>query len=152
MTTEQLIAKQELRELVDEFSILADDRDPKAQGPLFTEDAVLEFQMGSEGEVHEICGRDAIVAAFEGTVGASSNAKAVYHANGQQKVELSDDLNSATGAAYCMATLVTEEEGRDVITTNYVRYADEYVRLDGRWYIKRRRTCFLISEKRPFEG
>ena len=152
MTTEQLIAKQEIRELVDEFSILADNRDAKGQGPLFTEDAVLEFQLGPEGDIHEIPGRDAIVAAFENTVGETSTAKAVYHANGQLLVELADDLQSATGIAYCMATLVNDEDGTDVITTNYVRYADRYVKIDGAWYIKRRRTCFLISEKRPYNA
>ena len=152
MTLEQLIAKQELQELVSEFSILADNRDAKGQGPLFTEDAVLEFQMGPDGEVHEIPGRDAIVVAFETTVGTTSTAKAVCHANGQQQVELADDLQSATGTAYCMATLVNDEDGKDVITTNYVRYADQYVKIDGRWYIKRRRTCFLISEKRPYNA
>ena len=152
MTIEQLIAKQEIRELVDEFSILADNRDAKGQGPLFTEDAVLEFQLGPEGDVHEIPGRDAIVAAFENTVGETSTAKAVYHANGQLAVELADDLKSATGTNYCMATLVNDENGQDVITTNYVRYADQYVKIAGRWYIKRRRTCFLISEKRPYNA
>ena len=152
MTIEKLTAIQEISDLVSEFSILADDRNPQGQGPLFTEDAVLEFQMGVDGEVHEIPGRAAIVAAFENTVGASSTAKAVYHANGQLKVDLSDDLTEATGTAYCMATLVNDEDGADVITTNYVRYADRYVKVDGRWYIKRRRTCFLISEKRPYNG
>jgi hypothetical protein len=152
MTIEQLIAKQEISELVGEFSILADNRDAKGQGPLFTEDAVLEFQLGPEGEVHEIDGRDAIVAAFENTVGETSTAKAVYHANGQLAVDLADDLMSATGTNYCMATLVNEVDGHDVITTNYVRYADQYVKVDGRWYIKRRRTCFLISEKRPYNA
>ena len=137
---------------MDEFSILADNRDAKDQGPLFTEDAVLEFQMGPEGEVHEIPGRDAIVAAFERTVGETSTAKAVYHANGQLAVELADDLQSATGTNYCVATLVNDEDGHDVITTNYVRYADQYVKVEGRWYIKRRRTCFLISEKRPYNA
>lgn len=150
MTVEQLIAKQEIRELVDTFSVLADDRDAQGQGLLFTEDAVLEFQMGPEGEVHEIPGRDRIVAAFEGTVGAASTVKAVYHANGQLLVELADDLMSAKGTNYCMATLVNDEDGKDVITTNYVRYADQYVKVSGQWYIKRRRTCFLISEKRDF--
>ena len=83
MTLEELIAKQEIQELVNDFSNLADDRDAQGQGPLFTEDAVLEFQMGPDGEVNEIPGRDAIVAAFERTVGVNSTAKAVYHANGQ---------------------------------------------------------------------
>lgn len=50
--------------------------------------------------------------------------------------------------AYCEATLVNEEDGKDIITTNYVRYSDKYVKVDGKWYIKRRRTTFLISEKR----
>ena len=85
-------------------------------------------------------------------MGVNSTAKAVYHANGQQAVELADDLQSATGTAYCMATLVNDEDGHDVITTNYVRYADQYVKIDGKWYIKRRRTCFLISDKRPFNA
>ncbi len=49
-----------------------------------------------------------------------------------------------------MVTLVSDEDGHDVITTNYVRYADQYVKVDGRWFIKRRRTCFRISEKRDF--
>ncbi|MDO4807871.1 MAG: hypothetical protein Q4A07_11570 [Coriobacteriales bacterium] len=43
-----------------------------------------------------------------------------------------------------MATFATEEDGSDVITTNYVRYADEYVRLDGRW----RSPCCGTSESR----
>ena len=137
MTLEELIAKQEIQELVNDFSNLADDRNAQGQGPLFTEDAVLEFQMGPEGEMHEIPGRDAM---------------AVYHANGQLSVTLADDLQSATDTAYCMATLVNDEDGKDVITTNYVRYADQYVKTDGRWHIKRRRTCFLISEKRPYNG
>ena len=150
MTFEELIAKQEIQELVNDFSNLADDRNAQGQGPLFTKDAVLEFQMGPEGEVHEIPGRDAIVAAFENTVGVNSTAKAVYHANGQLTVELNDALDAATGINYCMATLVNDEDGHDVITTNYVRYADQYVKQDGHWLIMRRRTCFLISEKRPY--
>lgn len=121
MTIEQFSAIQEIQDLVSEFSITADDRNPQGQGPHFAEDAVLEFQMGLDGEVHEIPGRAAIVDAFEGTVGARSTAKAVYHANGQLKVDLSDDLTEATGCTYCMATLVNDEGGHDVITTNYVR-------------------------------
>ena len=43
--------------------------------------------------------------------------------------------------------IINEVDGRDVITTNYVRYADLYVKEDCKWYIKRRRTTFLISDK-----
>lgn len=149
MTNEMISAKMELKELVDVFSNLADVKDAGAQGELFTEDGVLEFQMGFDGEVQNIVGREALVQAFSATINPCKN---VYHINGQHTVTLNGDLTEAEGTAYCEATLVNEENGRDVITTNYVRYADKYVKVDGKWYIKRRRTTFMISEKRELAG
>ena len=55
--------------------------------------------------------------------------------------------DEAEGIAYCTATLVNAVDGKDIVTSNYVRYSDLYVRADGRWYIKRRRTTFLISDR-----
>ena len=51
MKNEVLIAKMELRELVDTFSNLADIKDAESQGELFLPDGVLEFQIGTDGEV-----------------------------------------------------------------------------------------------------
>lgn len=144
MTIEMITAKMELKELVDVFSNLADVKDAAGQGELFLPDGVLEFQMGFDSEVQNIIGRDALVAAFSATI---DPCKSVYHIKGQHTVELSDDLTSATGTAYCQATLVNEVDGKHIMTTNYVRYADEYARVDGKWYIMRRRTTFLISDK-----
>ena len=144
MTNEMISAKMELKELVDVFSNLADIKDANGQGELFLPDGVLEFQMGFDGEIQNIAGREALVQAFAATI---NPCKSVYHINGQHTVKLSDDLTEAEGTAYCQATLVNEVDGRDVITTNYVRYADLYVKMDGKWFIKRRRTTFLISDK-----
>lgn len=144
MTNEMISAKMELKELVDVFSNLADVKDANGQGELFLPDGVLEFQMGFDGEIQNIVGREALVQAFAATI---NPCKSVYHINGQHTVKLSDDLTEAEGTAYCQATLVNEVDGRDVITTNYVRYADLYVKMDGKWFIKRRRTTFLISDK-----
>lgn len=144
MNSEVLSAKMELKELVDVFSNLADVKDAKGQGELFLPDGVLEFQMGFDGEIQNIAGREALVQAFAATI---NPCKSVYHINGQHTIKLSDDLTEAEGTAYCQAALVNEVDGKDVITTNYVRYADLYVKKDGKWYIKRRRTTFLISEK-----
>ena len=105
--------------------------------------------MGFDGEVQNIVGREAMVAAFSATI---DPCKAVYHINGQHMVTLSDDLTEAEGTAYCQATLVNDVDGRDVMTTNYVRYADRYVKIGGNWYIKRRRTTFLISDKHVLNG
>lgn len=141
-------AKAEIKELVDVFSNLADIKDAKGQGELFTEDGTLEFQMGFDGEINNIVGRKALVDAFAATI---DPCKSVYHINGQCNPEVNEDCTEAHGTAYCEATLVNEENGRDIITTNYVRYTDHYVKLDGKWYIKRRRTTFLISEKRELK-
>ncbi|MFG6336464.1 MAG: nuclear transport factor 2 family protein [Lachnospiraceae bacterium] len=144
MKNEVLIAKIELRELVDTFSNLADIKDAKSQGELFLPDGVLEFQIGTD-EVQKIEGREALVQAFAATI---NPCKAVYHISGQQTVTVNEDVTEAQGTAYCQAVLVNEENGKDVITTNHVRYTDAYVKADGRWYIKRRRTTFLITDKR----
>ena len=149
MTNEMISAKMELKELVDVFSNIADVKDAAAQGELFTEDGVLEFQMGFDGEVQNIVGRKALVEAFSATI---NPCKSVYHINGQHNVTLNEDLTEADGTAYCEATLVNEENGKDIITTNYVRYSDKCIKVDFKWYIKCRRTTFLISEKRALNA
>lgn len=145
MNTEELIARAEIKDLVDTFSNLADVKDAKSQGDLFLSDGKLEFQMGFDGDIQDINGREALVTAFAGTI---NPCKAVYHINGQQNAEFNADYTEAHGTAYCEATLVNEENGRQVITTNYVRYTDEYKKVDGKWYIKKRRTTFLVADKR----
>lgn len=144
MKNEVLIAKMELRELVDTFSNLADIKNAESQGELFLPDGVLEFQMGTDGEVQKIEGREALVQAFAATI---NPCKAVYHISGQQTVTVNEDVTEAQGTAYCQAVLVNEEDGKDIITTNYVRYTNAYVKADGKWYIKRRRTTFLVIDK-----
>ncbi len=145
MKNEVLIAKMELRELVDIFSNLADIKDAKGQGELFLPDGVLEFQMGTDGEIQKIEGREALVQAFAATI---NPCKAVYHISGQHTVTVNEDVTEAQGTAYCQAVLVNEEDVKDVITTNHVRYTDVYVKANEKWYIKRRRTTFLITDKR----
>ncbi|HIS46056.1 MAG TPA: nuclear transport factor 2 family protein [Candidatus Scybalocola faecigallinarum] len=71
-------------------------------------------------------------------------SKDIYHINGQQTLT-SYTGEEAEGIAYCEATLVDE---KDVVTTNYVRYTDHYVKADGKWYLKKRRTTFIFAESR----
>ena len=141
MSIEILEAKAELKDLVDTFSNLADVKDAAAQGELFLPDGALEFQMGMDGEINKIEGREALVQAFASTI---NPCKAVYHINGQHTVTVNGD--SAEGIAYCVATLVNDVDGKGIVTSNYVRYSDLYAKVDGKWYIKRRHTTFLISD------
>jgi len=145
LTLEQMNDEQEIRDLVNQFAVLADDKNAAAQGELFLPEGTLEFQMGIDGEIHHIIGREALVKAFASTI---EPCKAVYHIDGQHLITLHGD--EASGTAYCVATLVNEKDGREIATVNDVRYSDEYRKIDGRWYISRRRTTFVLSESHEF--
>jgi len=141
VSLEELHDEREIRELVNIFANLADVKDAKSQGDLFLPDGILEFQRGFDGTIQNIIGRDALVTAFANTI---NPCKAVYHINGQHTIKLNGD--KATGTAYCMATLVKTVDGKDIVTVNSVRYTDQYVKVDGKWYIEKRRTTFILSE------
>lgn len=140
-TLEEMNDEREIRELVDQFANLADVKDAKGQGELFLPEGVLEFQQGEDGEIHNIIGRDTIVSAFENTI---RPCKAVYHMNGQHVIKLHGD--SAEGTAYCQATLINEKDGIDLMTVNDVRYLDHYKKVEGKWYLMKRRTTFVITD------
>lgn len=142
MTILEMQDKLEIQELVNVFANLADEKDAKSQGDLFVENGILEFQMGFDGEIQNIIGREALVKAFAATI---NPCIAVYHINGQHIIKLNGD--EATGTAYCQATLVNDVDGKRIMTVNDVRYSDNYKKIDGKWYLKKRRTTFLISEK-----
>ncbi|MBU3202409.1 nuclear transport factor 2 family protein [Clostridium estertheticum] len=142
MTMLEMQEKLEIQELVNRFANLADEKDAKSQGDLFLENGMLEFQMGFDGEIQNIIGREELVKAFAATI---NPCIAVYHINGQHIITLNGD--EATGTAYCQATLVNDVDGKKIVTVNDVRYSDIYKKVDGKWYLEKRRTTFLISEK-----
>jgi ketosteroid isomerase-like protein len=141
MTIEQLSDEKQIRDLVNEFANLADVKNAKAQGELFLPDGKVEFQIGINGQVQEIKGRESIIQAFAATI---NPCKAVYHINGQHVIHLNG--NKATGTAYCQATLVMEHDGKDIARVNSVRYTDQYEKIGGKWYIAVRRSTFLIMD------
>ena len=71
-------------------------------------------------------------------------AKVSFHMNGQQNVDFVDETH-ANGTCYALATLVTEQDGKDVLTTHAVRYYDKYVKIEGRWWIAEREQHFEWS-------
>lgn len=134
--------KQELKELVDVFSILADKKDAEAQTLLFTEDAtVASYRNGKH--ISTYTGRKEIGNAFGNFLALFET---VYHINGQQVVNIDGD--SATGVAYCLVVLIENRDGKRIMNTQGVRYDDEYVRQDGRWLINKRTSHFEWSDKK----
>ena len=134
--------KLALKELVDTFSILADQKDTQAQTLLFTEDALVESYVNGN-LVSALRGRQQIGEAFAAYLSTFST---VYHHNGQQTVTVTGD--SARGVSYCLVTLIGAQNDQKVTTTSGVIYQDEYVRRAGHWLIAKRTSTFSWQETR----
>ena len=144
MNTAQLTERQALKDLVDTFSNLADDKKVAEQMPLFTENARVTTYIGGElfADMH---GRAEIEKVFSDFL---ANFHTVYHLNGQHTVTFTG-ANEAEAINYCAVKLVGEEEGRQMLHDHSVRYRDRYVKeADGKWRIAVRVAEFMISEKR----
>lgn len=130
-----------LKELVDQFSILADQKDTKAQTLLFTETATVETYMNGIN-VGTIKGRKDIDAAFAAFLNKFST---VYHLNGQQVATIKGE--QATAVSYCLVTLIGEENGKKMKTTFGIHYEDEFVKEKNNWLIKKRKSIFDWQSK-----
>lgn len=133
----ELKDKMELKELVDDFSILADQKDVPSQVQLFTEDGVVEFYNGNERQ-GEVKGRKQIGDAFAPYLALFET---VYHINGQQTFNIEGD--HATGISYCQVILIGKNDDKRIMTTEGVYYNDEFVRQDGKWLIAKRASHFM---------
>ena len=76
--------------------------------------------------------------------GAMSTVKTAYHFNGQQVITIDGD--TATDVHYGKAILIQEQDGKDVLVDNSIRYTDTLVNRGGRWLISRREQHFVLSE------
>lgn len=133
--------KMAIKQVVDVFSNLADTKEIGKQVLLFTEDGVVESY--SNGERSSLLkGREQLEQAFSGFL---SNFHTVYHQNGQQTI---DELtgNTAKTTSYCHVILVGEQNGKQMKTTMYTIYKDEFVKQNGQWLIKHRISNFKWRE------
>lgn len=143
MTNNEIAQRLALRELVDTFSNLADEKDVAAQIPLFTADAHINVVMDGK-EVFDLNGQQQILEAFSGYL---SQFSVVYHINGQQTVTINE--STAKGIAYCQVTLIKEENGQRIKQTSGVRYHDRYVFQNGKWLITERLSNFMWTDIHP---
>ena len=138
-----LIEKQALKELVDTFSNLADEKKVAEQMPLFTADAVVNTYIGGE-LAFAMTGRAEIEKVFSTFL---TPFHTVYHLNGQFTVT-NLQTDSAEAITYCQVHLVEEKDGKNIVQSHSVRYLDRYVKQDGKWLIAHRIANFMISETR----
>lgn len=144
-TTEQRLAiiedKMAIKEVVDVFSNLADTKEIDKQVMLFTEDGIVESVSNGQPS-SQLKGREQLKEVFASFL---ANFHTVYHQNGQQTIEELTD-NTAKATSYCRVILVGEQEGKQLKTTLYTRYMDEFVKVDGKWLIKHRKSNFMWRE------
>jgi len=146
MSIEILQAKLELRELVDAYSNLGDEKRISEQMLLLTPDHRYMVYMGGQ-LVSDVSGRKQLEEEF---TGHASFVKRYFSINAQHIVKVEGD--TATGIAYSQLKMVREEDGREVITDYSVKYDDTYVRENGTWLIKKRIAHFIIIDSRPLQG
>lgn len=132
--------KQALRELVDDISILTDDKNTSLQVLLFTENATMESYQDSQ-LLSKRSGRKQITEFFNEYLDLFETT---YHTNGQQKLTIKG--NKATGVTYCQAVLISKQDGHHLRTTSGIIYYDTYVKEKGKWYITKRITNIRWSD------
>ena len=128
-----------LKDLIDRYATESDKNNQDYYVEIFRPDLKLKVYFGDKLGM-DISSVDYMIAQYK----AFGAAKESFHQNGQQVVDFIDDTH-ATGICYAIATLVTEEDGKDKLTFHAVRYYDKYVKIDGRWWIAEREQHFLYT-------
>ena len=128
-----------LKDLIDRYATESDKNNQDYYVEIFRPDLKLKVYFGDKLGM-DITSVDDMIAQYK----AFGAAKESFHQNGQQVVDFIDDTH-ATGTCYAIATLVTEEEGKDKLTFHAVRYYDKYVKIDGRWWIAERKQHFVYT-------
>ena len=139
----QQAERQALKDLVDTFSNLADEKRVAEQMALFTPDAQVNTYIGGK-LFAEAKGREEIEQVFSSFL---AQFHSVYHLNGQHTVTFRSETE-AEAINYCAVKLVGEQDGKQVLQDHSVRYQDTYVKQGGQWLISQRIANFMISETR----
>ncbi len=142
MTLETLKIKEELRNLIDAYTTLGDEKKIAEQMELFTSDANYTVYMNGV-VVANTTGTNKLEEEFNGH---ASLVKKYFTLNGQHSVEIDGD--NATGISFSQIKMIRESDGKETLTDYSVRYDDTYVFEDGKWLIKNRVGYFLMIENR----
>lgn len=143
MTLEILKTKEDLRNLIDDYAYLGDEKKISQVMDLFTPD--LTYQVYMNGNlVSSVSGKEDMEKNFNGH---ANEVKTYFTLNGQHTVKI--DRETATGISFSQLKMVREVNGKDVLTDYSVKYEDVYVSQNGKWLIKDRVAHFVIIESKP---
>ncbi|WP_263359292.1 nuclear transport factor 2 family protein [Acidicapsa ligni] len=134
-----------LRRLIDAWAHCADRRLAEQQASLFVQDGTILNYEG-DPKTHEphstIKGRTAIRAALA----VLNTFTVTLHMNGQSDVIIKGDR--AIGQTYCLVHQFTMENNQRKCQTLGIRYYDQFLRQENRWYYVERRLIIDWSDTR----
>lgn len=130
-----------LRRLVDAWAHCADRRLAEQQSNLFVPDGQI---LNYEGDtLHStIKGR----AAIETALGILKTFTTTLHMNGQSDVVIRE--GEAIGETYCIVHQFTISNEQRKCQTLGIRYLDQFLRQEGRWYFRERKLIVDWSDSR----
>lgn len=143
MTLEMVQTKEDLRNLVDDYAYLGDEKKVSEVMDLFTPDLTYKVYMNGN-LISNVSGREEMERNFNGH---AAEVKTYFTLNGQHTVKISGD--TANGISFATMKMVRETEGQNILTDYNVKYEDHYLKLNGTWLIKDRIGHFMIIEARP---
>src|SRR5580693_5655920 len=124
-----------IRELVEAYAHCADRRDAKGQMSLFTPDThfVVYMNARERNPSQELHSREALAAVFADL----NKYAATMHFVGQSTI-FTLTGKRATGEAYTLAHHLTIDGGKRRLMIAALRYADQFVKIDGAWLFSER--------------
>lgn len=142
MTLEILKTKEDLRNLIDDYAYLGDEKKISEMMDLFTSD--LTYKVFLNGNlISSVSGREDMEKSF---TGHANEVKTYFTLNAQHTVKIDGEI--ATGISFSQLKMVREVEGKNILTDYSVKYEDFYVNKNGKWFIKDRVAYFLIIESK----
>ncbi len=141
MTLDELLAREEIKELRIRYSHYFDGKDADALADLFTDDAVCEFGPNYGGDW---IGKETIRANFAEYAKAPGPVYGVLHSVTNPLIRVIDET-TAHGRWYLHDLRTTEGVENPILL--YGIYDDVYRKVDGRWLIHRTRIDFLWPER-----
>lgn len=130
---DRLESTEEIRQLVAKYALSLDMRDLDAHVNLFAED--IRVSREATGRAHlKRWLDDTLRLQFTGT----------SHHTGNHIIEF-DDADHAHGIVYSKNEHETPSDGGDEWVIMQMVYWDNYERIDGRWYFRRRLPCYWYA-------
>lgn len=146
MSYETLQAKAQLRELIDAYATLTDEKKIAEQMLLFTPDTDFKVYMGGQ-LVSDVKGTEQLEKEFNGHVAL---VKRYFTLNGQHIVQVDGD--HAEGTVFSQIKMLREQDGQEVLTDYNVKYNDTYIRENGAWRIRARVSDYVFIESRVMQS